>query len=130
MKSTQLINDLIKDTEEIINYIENNVQGMDDELLRYNPAKNKWNILECIEHMNIADAHYLTQFESKLTPSSRTTENFKPGLLGNYLVKSMKPKPNGSIPSKMQTLKSFRPKGQHNVFEIFLKDQRQLIKHM
>lgn len=54
---------------------------------------------------------------------------FKPGLMGNYFVKMIKPKSDGRIPSPMKTMKKFVPdlKVNDNTIRNFLADQQSII---
>lgn len=130
MDKLELINSLIEDTrkvkEEAIHF-----SSLGQGELHYKPSPERWSVLECIEHLNIADAHYIAQFDQKLdaAPASDVKE-FKPGWMGNYFVKSMKPKEDGTIPSPMKTLRKFLPEVnvQHDTLSKFIEDQDYLIE--
>lgn len=129
MDKLALINRLISDTEEVKSEAAK-FKSLDREHLYYKPDIHKWSVLECIEHLNIADAHYITQFEKKLSvaPSSDSTV-FKPGWMGNYFVNMIKPKEDGTIPSPMKTWKRFVPEVhvQHDTLSKFIEDQDYLL---
>lgn len=132
MDKHQLIQELISDTQEIVTVVVDTFSTLDKVQLTKRPSPNQWSILECIEHMNIANAHYISQFDVKL-PAAKPTMNankFKPGLMGNYFVKMIKPKSDGVIPSPMKTMKKFIPelKVNDDTIKNFLADQEGIIK--
>ncbi len=129
MNPDQLIDQLIKDAQALKSEVES-FSHLSEEELNYKPGPDVWSALECIEHMNIADAHYLFQFEQKLksgTPSSGRP--FKSGLLGNLFVKGIKPKEDGSIPNRMKTFQKLRPTvtALYDTTNRFLEDQDRMI---
>lgn len=130
MKRLELIESLIADTKQVKSDAQAFAElSLDD--LGAKPGKDQWSVLECIEHLNIADAHYISQFERKLEKAPKSDhENFKPGWLGNYFVKSMKPKEDGTIPSPMKTLRKFIPEinVQYDTLSKFIEDQDTLIQ--
>ncbi len=132
MDKNRLIQELISDTEEIVATVESNFLSLDQDQLTARPAPDRWSILECIEHMNIANAHYIHQFDDKLPAAKPTMKasKFKPGIMGNYFVKMIKPKSDERIPSPMKTMKKFIPelKVNDNTIRNFLTDQEGIIK--
>ncbi len=94
---------------------------------RENP--DSWNILECLEHLNLYGRFYLPQIEAKIRNSgTRPDPEFRSGLLGNYFAKSMLPK------QKLNKMKTFKDKNPLNtslnksVIDQFLKQQFQLLE--
>ena len=131
MKKSELIDLLIADTQGVIVIVKNEFLTLDHEKLSKRPRPDKWSVLECIEHLNIADAHYLDQFDKKLDAIAHSdSDEFKPGLLGNYFVKMIKPKEDGIIPSPMKTMKKFIPTDRisANTMDKFLSDQDEILK--
>lgn len=130
MDKIELLNSLIEDTRQVKAKAEE-FSTLGQDLLNQQPEEDSWSVLECIEHLNIADAHYLAEFDLKL-PKARASsdEKFKTGFLGNRFVKMIKPKSDGSIPSPMKTLKKFRPEVNvhHDTMAKFLEDQDRLLE--
>lgn len=92
MQSEQLLQQLIEQTRQVINQVEK-LKNYDLQRLTWREHASAWNILECLEHLNLYGDFYLPQIESKIKNSNTTTEAvFKSGLLGNYFAKSMLPK--------------------------------------
>lgn len=129
MLRTKLLDQLITETKQLRTEVEAMMQ-LAPEVLNHKPTENGWSALECIEHLNIADAHYLAQFEQKVTNGVISEkEDFKSGWIGGYFVRAMKPKADGTIPSPMKTLNKFVPKAtvQMDTMAKFLDDQLSIL---
>lgn len=127
----ELINELINDTRIVIKTVNDHLMTLSDEVINTKPAFDKWSVLECIQHMNIANKHYYREFEKKLKNANRNNiTTFKSGPLGNYFIKMIKPTEDGLIPHKMKTMKIFRPISLLNrdVIAQFINDQDRLIE--
>lgn len=130
MDKIELINSLVADTQKVKEEAGHFTTLSQGDLL-YKPSPEQWSVLECIEHLNIADAHYIAEFDKKLDAAPKSDlKEFKPGWMGNYFVKSIKPREDGSIPSPMKTLKKFRPEVnvQYDTLSKFIEDQDYLIR--
>ena len=109
MQSEKLIQALLEQTEQIINQVEN-LKTYDLHTLTWRENETSWNILECLEHLNLYGDFYLPQMESKIKSSNtKAGSEFKSGLLGNYFAKSMLPK------EKLNKMKTFKDKNTLNV---------------
>ncbi|MGL1886069.1 MAG: DinB family protein [Reichenbachiella sp.] len=129
MKRQELLSSLMAMTNQIKKEVEEMAE-LDKELLLKRPEKESWSALECIEHLNIADAHYLTEFDKRFTNGPESNEEeFRTGWLGNYFVKSIAPREDGTIPSPMKTMKKFKPviRIHHDTVSKFLEDQDELL---
>jgi len=134
MNANELIDNLISNTNQLIQQVENDLLPLPHDALTYKPTTDTWSILECIAHINIANKHYHDQIELKLRDQQTTPkENFSGGALGNYFTKMMKPKEDNTIPGKMKTMRKFYPvislqsNNQNTVIDAFLKDQHKLL---
>ncbi len=108
MQSEKLIQTLLEQTRLIINQIEK-LKSYDLNTLTWKENEISWNILECLEHLNLYGDFYLPQIERKITNSSTKSEvEFNSGILGNYFAKSMLPK------VKLNKMKTFRDKNPLN----------------
>lgn len=76
---------------------------LSDEELKHRTTAESWNILECLEHLNLYGDFYLIEIEKRIMASKQHSSNilFKSGLLGNYFAELMKAD-NG----KMKKMKS------------------------
>ena len=124
-----LLDQLIADTAQVKTDAQSFFE-LEDALLRQRPQPDRWSVLECIEHLNIADSHYLMQFDEKLGRAKRSEiREFEPGVLGRYFVNMIKPKADGTIPYRMKTFAKFRPEVDvhYDTKSRFLADQDKLI---
>lgn len=77
--------------------------------LRAKPSDTGWSALECIDHLNRYNQFYIPIFESGVAKSKeKTSENYKPGWLGNKMAKDMLPS-GGKLKLSMKTFKSKNP---------------------
>lgn len=130
MDRIELINTLIADTQEVKSAAIQ-FSSLSQEELNMKPAPDQWSVLECIEHLNIADVHYISQFDRKLPVAQKSDQSeFRPGWMGNYFVKVIKPREDGTIPSPMKTLRKFIPEVNvhHDTLSKFIEDQDRLIQ--
>lgn len=108
MQSEKLIQSLLEQTRQIINEVEK-LKTCDLQTLTWRENETSWNILECLEHLNLYGDFYLQQIESKIKNSKTKADGeFKSSLLGNYFAKSMLPK------EKLNKMKTFRDKNPLN----------------
>jgi len=101
------------------------------EKLNYKSSPEKWSILECLEHLNLYGDFYVPAIEKSIQENKlKTDDYFKSGVLGNYFVKSMKPK---AKLNKMKTFSANNPAGSNldlNVIERFNKQQHAFLKSL
>ena len=132
MKRKELIESLIKDTKEVKKEATQLLSNNTLDQLKHKSDPKKWSAIECIEHLNIADKHYLDRMEVVIPQAGEAIdkETFSSGMMGNYFVKMMKPSSDGGIPSPMKTFGKFQPKEEleSRVIEKFLDDQDKLVK--
>lgn len=128
MKTDQLLRKMTDETKTIIAKVET-FKNSDLNHLTWKRDQNSWNILECLEHLNLYGKFYLPEMETQIKNSKyKNEEEFKSGFLGNYFAKSMLPK------EKLNKIKTFKNKNPLNtdldqsVIEEFLKQQTQLLK--
>src|SRR5690606_3443173 len=94
---------------------------------RENPTS--WNILECLEHLNLYGDFYLLEMERKIRHSNTKSDTeFSPGSLGNYFANSVLTK------AEFNKMKTFKDKNPLNsvldcgVIDRFLEQQTQLLE--
>lgn len=106
MNTETLIQSLIDDVRLIINKVEK-LKFYELDSLKWRESENSWNILECLEHLNLYGQFYLPQIEMEIKNSNTTSDiQFKSGLLGGYFAKSILPKNNTK---KIKTFKNKNP---------------------
>lgn len=128
MKSEKLIQSLIEHTKQNINQAEK-LKENDLQSLSWKQNSASWNILECLEHLNLYGDFYLPQIESKIKNAKAKAEvEFNSGILGNYFAKSMLPKEKLN---KMKTFKNKNPLGfklDKSVIDRFIDQQNELLR--
>ncbi len=126
MTTQDLIFQLQKDIQQIIETTEQEVLNLDVEIVQWKENADSWSVLECYEHLNIYNRYYNTELEKALSHSS-SPQNFKPGWLGYYFVKMIAPTNEKAI----KTMKHVDPKGSTLSFQVveeFLGHQRKLLQ--
>ena len=127
MKTEQLIQNLIEQTRQILNKAIR-LESMDTATLTWKHEQSAWNILECLEHLNLYGDYYLPEIEQSIKKSTaKSVADFKSGWLGNYFAKSMLPK------EKLNKMKTFKDKNPINreldktTIEKFITQQEKLL---
>jgi hypothetical protein len=107
-KSITLLESLEADTRQLI-LIAIQLQNADPDILLKQPAPGKWSVAQVLEHLNSYGRYYLPAIEKSLKEDKPAKENFKPGWLGNYFTRMMKPGEDGKIANKMNAPRNHRP---------------------
>ena len=129
-KSIELLENLQADVRQLI-LAAKYLQSPDPGLLLQEPAPGKWSVVQVLEHLNSYGRYYLLAIERALEKDKPAMEIFKPGWLGNYFTKLMKPGENGVIANKMQSPKEHRPSKYLDVLPVlttFLEQQHYLLE--
>ncbi len=128
MQSEKLIQSLLEQVRQIINQAET-IKNYELHILTWRENETSWNILECLQHLNLYGDFYLPQIENKIRNSPfKATPEFKSGYLGNYFAKSMLPK------AKLNKMKTFKDKNPLNekldkiVIDRFISQQIKLLE--
>ena len=129
-KGIELLEHLQADTRQLI-LVAEYLQSADPGLLLQEPAPGKWSVIQVLEHLNSYGRYYLLAIERSLEKDKPATEVFKPGWLGNYFTKLMKPGADGIITNKMKSPKDHRPAKYLDVLPVlttFLEQQHYLLE--
>ncbi|MEO6949542.1 MAG: DinB family protein [Ginsengibacter sp.] len=127
MQTEELTQTLIEQTRQIIYQVEK-LKDNDFSSLTWRENPASWNILECLEHLNLYGKFYLPEIEEKIKISKTKKEvEFNSGMIGNYFANSMLPK------EKLNKMKTFKDKNPLNsnlskdVIDEFLNQQIKLL---
>lgn len=127
MQSETLIQSLLEQTRQVINRVEQ-LRNYDWATLIWKENEMSWNMLECLEHLNLYGDFYLPHIESRIKNSVTTTDpEFKSGFWGGYFSKAMLPK------GKLNKMKTFKDKNPLNapldktVIDKFIDQQNKLL---
>lgn len=128
--SIRLLDELQADIRQII--LETNyLKSTDPGILLQQPAAGKWSVTQVLEHLNSYGNYYLIAIERSLEQDKPASKVFKPGWIGDYFTKLMKPGENGTIRHKMQSPKDHRPHSHPDAFPVlttFLEQQHYLLE--
>lgn len=94
----------------ILNHVEA-LQQLPFPQLLTRPNEKAWNVLEVLEHLNIAYSLYQTKIEKALQEvpdSSGEVWEYRPGFWNRFVIAGQRPK-GSKRPFKMKTLKKFEP---------------------
>ncbi|UOE42011.1 DinB family protein [Chryseobacterium suipulveris] len=90
MQSAEVIKTVSEQAKLVIEKAEQ-LANLDLRTLTWRSNESSWNILECLEHLNLYGEYYLPQIENKIQHSTPKEDlEFRSGILGNYFVQSMK----------------------------------------
>lgn len=70
-----------------------------------------WSITECLIHLILSNEYYLVQIIEQLneTKKNKINTDYKPGIIGSFLSRKLRPDNSGKPRVKMKTFKSMDP---------------------
>lgn len=108
-----LLTDLENDIRNLLTDLRKIAATDNTATLLQQPEQGKWSVAQCIEHLNSYNRYYLPQIEKALLKGTYKNlpaeTTYKPGWLGNYFTKLMKPGVNGELSGKMKAPKDHQP---------------------
>jgi hypothetical protein len=130
-KSEDLLNELIRDVQRIKEAAQF-FHTSDQTKLAYSPDKNRWSVVQIMEHLNAYNRHYLPLIEKDLSIVGQSRSPvFTPGYWGELFTKKMKPTNVYEIKNKMKTTKAYSFANSLNVDTVlkeFAAHQDKLVK--
>lgn len=130
INSNVLLEELMADVRQIILEV-NKLEGLLADKLETQPETGGWSVAQILEHLNFYSRYYLKAIEEKLHRNQlEPAIVFKPGWLGSYFTKMMKPADDNTIKNKMKTMKNAVPPPQPNgkaALAQFISDQHALL---
>ena len=130
-KSEDLLNELITDVRRIKASAEF-FQHSDQSKMAYSPDKQKWSIVQILEHLNAYNRHYVPLIEKELTVVTQNNNAwFESGYWGEKFTKMMKPNNVYQVKNKMKAMKAYTFTNNLNietVLQEFLNHQDKLIQ--
>ena len=116
ISTKKYLDGVIKDLEEAVTKVESLTENVDEKTLNQPESDGKWSMLQCIEHITLATAVYVKNFNEKLNGQQlpAAADNYKGHWKGKMFAKMNAPKPEGEIPMKLKTFKFLEPKSQLN----------------
>lgn len=130
VNSSQFLDQLKEEALKIIEQGEQ-LRQLSVETLSLKPNEEAWNVLECLEHMNMYHKYYLPEIKKQISTAKYPAEAiFKAGWFGNYSAQNMLPKKVGKINMPMNTFKDMNPIGQAlkiDVLEQFISQMKEFL---
>lgn len=127
MNANVLLESLIVQTQEIKS-LGKKLKLVNIENLEWRESTTAWNVLECVQHMNLYGDYYLETIQRAIQNTDhKMQEDFSSGWLGNYFAQSMLPKQKLN---KIKTFKDKDPIGTQLTIEVidtFVNQQAELI---
>ena len=108
MTNHSLINDLHKNVENIISIVEKEFKSLSINELTKKTNVDKWNTLECLEHLNRYAAYYIPAIKKALQTAQYDSapKVYKNGWFGKMSIEMMSPQNT----KKQQAIAKFNPK--------------------
>ncbi len=130
--SQKLIAELKSQTLQYLNLAEKDFMNLSHEQFAQRPKPGAWSANECLQHLNSYGNYYLPEIEQALQFAMVEDEQkeFKSGWLGAYFTKSMQPKSDGSLASRMNSPKAHIPLGildTREVIDTFIAQQKRML---
>jgi hypothetical protein len=107
-RSVELLDELQSDVRHLM-VIANHLRSEDPGVLVEQPSPGKWTVVQALEHLNSYNRYYLPAIQRSLEQDKPAVTNFKPGWLGDYFTRMMRPGEDGTIRNKMKAPKNHRP---------------------
>ena len=130
-KSEDLLNELTTDVRRIKESAQF-FQSTDQTKLAYSPDKEKWSVVQVLEHLNAYNRHYLPKIEKELSVVTQSDNAwFTSGYWGEKFTKMMKPSNVYQVKNKMKAMKDYTFSNNLNIETVlkeFCDHQDKLIK--
>jgi DinB superfamily len=112
-QSKLLIDSLYQKSEMHLEKAVQHWQNLPVKHLETSPQTGAWSAVQCVEHLNIYSRYYLPLIKKAIATAQekswKEAPQYQSGWLGNYFYKTMLPKENGTLSSKMKTPKNAMP---------------------
>jgi hypothetical protein len=128
--SLALLEELQADVRQLILQA-NKLKSEDPGLLQEQPAPGKWNVVQVLEHLNSYGRFYIPAIDNSLKKNKPATEIYKPGFIGDFFTKLMRPSEKGTVQYKMKSPKDHRPPAHMDhqaVLKTFLEQQQAFLE--
>lgn len=133
--SKMLLSELQEQTESFLNKAVSEWQMIRHSQFGFKASPEQWSAAQCLEHLNSYGNFYLPEMERAIQKAKERgytpTIHFKPGWLGNYFTKLMKPGEDGLVAKKMSSPKNHYPSSNadsHKTIATFIEQQEKLLQ--
>ncbi|MDA1121043.1 MAG: DinB family protein [Bacteroidetes bacterium] len=108
MHNQELLLELRIKIKNQLSFINKEIKDLPFDTLKFRPAKGKWSILDCIEHLNLTFDIYLPRVKAAVDSANKKSNNYSSGFFGDRMVTAMEPIKN-TINNPMQTFRNMNP---------------------
>ena len=126
------INDMLALQDKIDSLVNEHLEGKEDAFLQFRENAEKWSALECMDHLNRYDDHYLPIISKAVKRYPVKKGTFKYSWLGKKFVKMMDPKdskPIKAMKNMNPSLSEVDPKTADN-YRSHLEEMRHLLNQL
>ncbi|WP_428665916.1 DinB family protein [Runella sp.] len=112
MDVTATREDLLQQLRQIKQTVKEEFETLSENQIQWKPAPEKWGVLECLIHLNIANQYYVNQLKFKVEHAPTNilpSFNFEMSFNGRLMLGILDPKSTRKIPSPGM----FKPKPYH-----------------
>jgi hypothetical protein len=132
MKETNVFLDEIAETaRRLLLQYHDEIEGLDTITLAQKPEPDKWSVLECLEHINLANQNYLSQMDEALAKAGGNPKKYhKSGWIAQKSIRMMRPGKNQKIRWKMNTMPVMQPETSVGEADKVLKEFTRQVQHI
>lgn len=112
MNVTSTRQELLAQLQQIRQTVEKKFETLSESQIQWKPDTDKWSVLECLIHLNMASQYYATQLKFKLehTPKNENApQEFEMSFNGKMMLGFVDPKSSRKVPAPAM----FKPKPYH-----------------
>lgn len=108
MQKIDTAQDLQNRLSAVLELVEREFKPLTDEQLRWKPAPNRWSIIECLQHLNLAERFYIRNIQHKVDQLSLSQTNSADQLIesdwiGKVMMYAVAPEVKIKIPTPGMT---------------------------
>lgn len=88
----------------VLDTVEREFSSLSDEQLRWKPAPDRWSIVECLQHLNLAERFYIRTIQYKVdalefTPATPTDQSLESDWIGKAFLYVVDPQVKIKVPA-------------------------------
>lgn len=110
IRCDELLNQVKKDSEELIQVVKDSFNSLSEEELYWKPAPDKWSVGECLEHLNMTFRNYMPKIKQGIARGIDKgwvpTKEFKSGWMGKTFTNSFRLDESGKPSRRVKTFKN------------------------
>ena len=132
LESPNLLHTIVAEAEQNNDAARQLASGLREDQLNWKPARDKWSIAQCLDHLAVTSSKFGPYFTAALARARKkwpvtSSPSYRPTLIGGWLIKQVVPETGRNLPAP----KVFRPSESSAIqgaLESFLKQQARFIE--